>query len=331
MWHDGEPFGARDVVASWHAVMNPHNNTFEHEGLRPRRCDRRAATRTPSVVHLRERYPPFVSRFFAPLQEGGKPVLPAHVLSARRRFQHRRLASHPVGTGPFTFVSWARGDRIVLRRFDRYFKGRPGLERIELRFVPSDQTIAAELQEHQIDLIVAPQTSLSIGIDTAPSTASSSTTAPWNSQARSMIDARKPGLNDATCAARSRWRFPMRAILRDITRGSVRASAQQPAADRLGYEPLPLARPRSGGRRLLARKRGLAPERDGVRARDGVRLGVTLVDDRRCDQLRTHGAVAAGVVARGRHRALDQDLSVPHDFRRTERPDLRRHLRSRAL
>ena len=40
VWHDGEPFGARDVVASWQAVMDPRNNTFEHEGYdRVRRID----------------------------------------------------------------------------------------------------------------------------------------------------------------------------------------------------------------------------------------------------------------------------------------------------
>ncbi|HXM05905.1 MAG TPA: ABC transporter substrate-binding protein, partial [Candidatus Acidoferrum sp.] len=75
LWHDGAPFTANDVVASWRAVMNPRNDTFEREGY-----DRVASisTRGPYqvVVRLDRRYPPFVSRFFAPLQEGGKPILP---------------------------------------------------------------------------------------------------------------------------------------------------------------------------------------------------------------------------------------------------------------
>jgi ABC-type transport system substrate-binding protein len=28
---DGVPFTGRDVVASWQAVIDPHNNTFERE------------------------------------------------------------------------------------------------------------------------------------------------------------------------------------------------------------------------------------------------------------------------------------------------------------
>src|SRR5579863_7350973 len=31
-WHDGVPLIARDVVASWRAVMNPRNNTLERQG-----------------------------------------------------------------------------------------------------------------------------------------------------------------------------------------------------------------------------------------------------------------------------------------------------------
>ncbi|MBV8149708.1 MAG: hypothetical protein JO092_11490, partial [Candidatus Eremiobacteraeota bacterium] len=145
LWHDGVPFTSRDVAASWQAVMNPRNNTFEREGY-----DRVARIDTPDaytvVVRLRGRYPPFVSRFFAPLQEGAKPVLPAHVLAAEGSFNTGELSAHPIGTGPFRFVSWERGDRIVLRRFERYFKGRPGLSRIELRFVADPQTIASELE-----------------------------------------------------------------------------------------------------------------------------------------------------------------------------------------
>ncbi|MBV8491188.1 MAG: hypothetical protein JO199_11725, partial [Candidatus Eremiobacteraeota bacterium] len=149
-WHDGAPFGARDVVASWRAVMDPRNDTFENEGY-----DRVAAIDAPDeatvVVHLRERYPPFVSRFFAPLQEGGKPILPAHVLAREQSFNAGELSTRPIGTGPFRFVSWAHGDRIELVRNDAYFRGRPKLARIAFEFVPSNQTIAARLEAHDVD------------------------------------------------------------------------------------------------------------------------------------------------------------------------------------
>ncbi|MGA8535220.1 MAG: peptide ABC transporter substrate-binding protein [Candidatus Tumulicola sp.] len=274
VWHDGAPFGSRDVIASWGAVMDPRNDTFEREGYdRIDRIDARGPYTV--VVRLRERYPPFVSRFFAPLQEGGKPVLPAHVLERERDFNAGELAARPVGTGPFAFVSWARGDRIVLRRFERYFKGTPRLSRIELRFVPSDQTIAAELAEHEVDLIVAPQTSLleqyraadGVIIDTAP----------WNSQAGLMIDSRKPGLRDVAVRQAIAQAVPYAIVLRDVTRGFYREARNSLPPTALGYEPLPARRydPPAAGR--LLKRAGWHAGGDGVRARNGVRLAFTLV------------------------------------------------------
>jgi ABC-type transport system substrate-binding protein len=87
-------------------------------------------------------------------------VLPAHILVRDRESNTGELSTLPVGTRPFRFVSWARGDRIVLARFDRYFKRRPKLSRIEMRFIPNAQTAAVELQAHQIDLPATRQFSL---------------------------------------------------------------------------------------------------------------------------------------------------------------------------
>lgn len=273
VWQDGVPLRARDVVASWRAVMNPHNDTFEREGY-----DRVAAiaARDPYtvVVHLRERYPPFVSRFFAPLQEGGKPILPAHVLERERDFNAGELSAHPIGSGPFRFVSWSRGDRIVLDRFDRYFKGRPKLERIELHFVPNDQTIAAQLAAHQIDLVVAPQTSL---LETYRAVDGVTvTTAPWNSQTALMLNASKPGLHDPAVRRALALAVPYAMILRDVTRGLYGQPRNSLPPTAIGYEPLPRRRYDPAAAARLLEAAGWRSGPDGTRARNGVRLAFTL-------------------------------------------------------
>ena len=53
---------------------------------------------------------------------------------------------HPVGTGPFKFVSFMRGSYVKYERFDDYWGGKPYLDAVEFRIVP-DHTVAAAMME----------------------------------------------------------------------------------------------------------------------------------------------------------------------------------------
>ena len=123
-WHDGVPLTSRDVAFSWQAIMNPRNNVLHREGFEEVR-----SIDTPDaytvVVHLHRRYPPFVSQFFTTLQEGAKPIVPAHLLAGLASINDAPFNAAPIGSGPFRFVRWDRETRFVLARNERYFKGRP--------------------------------------------------------------------------------------------------------------------------------------------------------------------------------------------------------------
>ena len=174
IWHDGVPFTARDVIESFRAVMNSHSDAFGRQAF-DWVVSIEAADPTTVIVHLRERYAPFVARFFTSVQDDEKPVLPAHIL-AHTDFNGGTLSSRPIGTGPFRLVTWVRGDRIILRRFDRYFKGSPKLATIEIHIIPAAQTVGVELAAHKIDLVDWTQAALldryrsvdGIVVETAP-------------------------------------------------------------------------------------------------------------------------------------------------------------------
>jgi peptide/nickel transport system substrate-binding protein len=63
------------------------------------------------------------------------------------------LKSAPIGTGPFRFDDWVRGDRVVLRRNPEYHvKGLPHLDRLTFRFIADPNAVLAALKAGDIDL-----------------------------------------------------------------------------------------------------------------------------------------------------------------------------------
>jgi len=62
------------------------------------------------------------------------------------------VAQHPVGTGPFRFVSMTQDEEIVLERNPDYFAGAPKIERVRFRIVPETIVRALELRKGTADL-----------------------------------------------------------------------------------------------------------------------------------------------------------------------------------
>ncbi|MFO7545982.1 MAG: ABC transporter substrate-binding protein, partial [Trueperaceae bacterium] len=59
-----------------------------------------------------------------------------------------------VGTGPFKFVEWTEGERVVLERNDDYWNGPAQVERVIFRGITEPTARLAELQSGTIDIAV---------------------------------------------------------------------------------------------------------------------------------------------------------------------------------
>ncbi|GAC1652458.1 MAG: peptide ABC transporter substrate-binding protein [Vulcanimicrobiaceae bacterium] len=268
-WHDGALLTSRDVRFTISAVLNPNNNTLHREGY-----DRIAKVETPDdytvVVRLKERYPPFLTKFFAPLQEGGKGILPEHLLGKLHDINNVPFNSHPVGSGPFKFVSWERGHQIVLARNDAYFKGRPKLETIKYEFLPDDNVIFNAVKTHDIDLVTAPPLNLYDQYRSIPDVAVY--LVPWNAQSILILNGRHPGLNDVNVRKAITMAIDYQSVIAKITHnvGTIAHDIVPQVA--LGYTDNPPYRFDPAGANALLDRSGWMPGADGVRAKGGARL-----------------------------------------------------------
>ena len=82
-------------------------------------------------------------------------IVPKHIYDGTD-YRNNPANQHPIGTGPFQFVEWQRGNFIRMKRFDDYWKpGEPYLDEIIYRIIPDSQSRALALQTGQVQLTQA--------------------------------------------------------------------------------------------------------------------------------------------------------------------------------
>lgn len=142
-WHDGEPFTAADVKFTIEAIMDPANgseNAPNYEDVE-------------EITVLDEQTVSF--RLAAPnaafLDYMTMPVLPEHLLKGEN-MQESAFFRHPIGTGPYRLEDWEEGQAIVLIRNEKYFQGKPGIERVIFKIVPDDNVRAIQMESGELDL-----------------------------------------------------------------------------------------------------------------------------------------------------------------------------------
>jgi ABC-type transport system substrate-binding protein len=66
------------------------------------------------------------------------------------------MGRKPIGTGPFIFNKWIKDDRIIFEVNKDYWGGRPYIDRLIMKVIPSNSVRAAELKTGQIHIMDMP-------------------------------------------------------------------------------------------------------------------------------------------------------------------------------
>lgn len=59
----------------------------------------------------------------------------------------------PIGSGPFAFREWIRGEKMILDSYKTYFKGRPYLDSVEYLYYKREEDVISDMKEEKIDYI----------------------------------------------------------------------------------------------------------------------------------------------------------------------------------
>ncbi len=143
-FHDGIPFDAEAVRKSFLRAMSP-DTPNPHPEYYTDIAEVEAVDTYTVSFHLKKPVP----YFLAILAQADSVVVPTEPRTGKP------LGEHPVGTGPFRFVEWRPGERIVLERNpDYYLPGIPEIERVSFRFIPDGAARALALQAGDVDIAV---------------------------------------------------------------------------------------------------------------------------------------------------------------------------------
>jgi len=152
-WHDGAELTCRDMRFTWQVMMNPKNNVTTTEGWKDIRD---VDCRDPyvAVVHLKRVYAPFLQQLWS--YNGNGPIMPEHLLGKlnddKGSLNTAPYNSAPIGSGPYKFVSWTRGSEVRLAANPDYFLGKPKIGEIVYKIIPDQNTLATQVQTHEIDV-----------------------------------------------------------------------------------------------------------------------------------------------------------------------------------
>jgi peptide/nickel transport system substrate-binding protein len=142
-FHDGRPLTSADVKFTFDFILNPANKSPKRGGFR---MIEKIHTPDPltAVFHLKEPYASFLWNLI-PSAAG---IVPANAAPDFSR--------HPIGSGPFRFVSQSQDDEVVLARNENYFAAPPAggaqVKNIRFRIVPDAVVRALELRKGSADL-----------------------------------------------------------------------------------------------------------------------------------------------------------------------------------
>ncbi len=138
-WHDGAPVTSRDVLFTLHAILDRRNPVRSRDAY-ARIVDARALDDRTVRFRLNRAWAPAALTFFSYGSPAAQYVLPEHVLAHERDLATAAFAAHPVGDGPYRFVSWRRGDGLAYRANAAYWRGAPRVARLDVRIVADPGT-----------------------------------------------------------------------------------------------------------------------------------------------------------------------------------------------
>jgi peptide/nickel transport system substrate-binding protein len=140
-FHNGDPFTAEDVRWSFHRAKGA-------KVLQDKVRDVEIAGPHRVRFHLHEPWPDFMT-FYGTYATGAAWIAPKKYME---QVGPDGFKKHPIGLGPYKFVSHTPGIELVMEAYEGYWRKMPSVKRLVYKSVPEATTRLAMLKRGEVDL-----------------------------------------------------------------------------------------------------------------------------------------------------------------------------------
>ncbi len=141
-WQDGKPFTAKDCLFTYKKLIDPHVRTpYASSYLLIKKA--KVIDNYTFQITYKEPFSPGLSSWTM-------WIIPEHLLS-KEDLNTTSYSRNPIGTGPYKFLQWKTGDKIILKSNPSYFEGKPYISRYIYRIIPDQATMFMEIRAGGID------------------------------------------------------------------------------------------------------------------------------------------------------------------------------------
>jgi len=271
-WQDGVPLTAKDVIFTWHAIMNDKSNVQVRTGY-----DKIASIDAPDdytvVVHMQQRFSPIVAYFMG--IEGGGPILPAHVLAQYPDMNKVPFNAKPIGAGPFQVSDWVHGDHLTLIANPTYWRGAPKLHQIIYKWIADNTTIMTQLKTGETDAWFRADPGLYPQLKNIPG--HTTLVSPYSIFGHLDFYVGDPVVGDVRVRRAVADAIDRAKLIHDATHDVYTASNSDQPPFSWAYDPdLPSTAQNQPAARALLDQAGWKVGPDGIRVKDGQRLTIQL-------------------------------------------------------
>ncbi len=148
-WSDGKPLTSEDARWTFEQIMDKKNNIISRVGW-----DQVSKFETPDKRTVRIIFKTPYAPWRTMLGGNATQILPKHIYQ-NKNF-NKALNNSIVGSGPYKFQEWKKGEYLKWVRNDNYWGSKPAIDEITFRWIPDTNTLINSLRSGEVQFINPP-------------------------------------------------------------------------------------------------------------------------------------------------------------------------------